>query len=310
MKMTAKVVPEDSHVVVIQRNPTSGTGRGRRGLLNFIRRLREAGFTVRSFADRDQLDRWIRNLPDPSQIRCLVAAGGDGTLASLAQRHSEFPIALLPMGTENLFARHVRVGRNGIDAAEAVIAGRTALFDTALVNDQRCLIMVSAGVDADVVRRLAAERTGNISHASYLRPVLASFFGYPYPSLVVRDRDGKIVASGSHVIAANLPEYGFRMPLTPLATPHDGLLDVCVFSSAGFLRTAWHALKMRLGFSVERHIVRSRMPELSIESEHQAVPVQFDGDPCEFCPVTVRIDPASLTLIVPDSFPAQTIAAS
>ena len=242
-------------VVVIQRNPTSGTGRGRRQLVVYIRTLRAAGFTVRCFTDRDALDAWVSNFSQPERLRCVVAAGGDGTLSNVAQRHSTLPLATLPMGTENLFSRHLGIPRDGRTAAQAVIGGRTAEFDTATVNGQRFLIMASVGVDGEVVRRLSTQRTGNINHLSYAKPVLQSFLRFSYPELIASDGNGNEIGRGSHIIVANLPEYGFRMPFAPMATPHDAALDVAIFSGRGVFATAWHALKMRLGFSVEGSVI-------------------------------------------------------
>ena len=93
--------------------------------------------------------------------------------------------------------------------------------------------MASVGIDADVVRRLHATRTGNIRHLSYVRPIVGSFLNYAFPKLSVHAADGQLLGEGTHVIATNVPEYGFRMPFCPDADPHDGQLDVRVFKRSG-----------------------------------------------------------------------------
>ena len=189
-----------------------------------------------------------------------------------------------------------------------MIGGRTAEFDTATVNGQRFLIMASVGVDGEVVRRLSTQRTGNINHLSYAKPVLQSFLRFSYPELIASDGNGNEIGRGSHIIVANLPEYGFRMPFAPMATPHDAALDVAIFSGRGVFATAWHALKMRLGFSVEGSVIRSRQTLVHISSadgeaaNRAAAPIQFDGDPCGFCPAEISIQPAAMTCVVPGSF--------
>ena len=284
--------------VVIQRNPTSGSGRGARQLKILIADLRQAGFRVRLFASRERMDAFLAQEEVRAEIHCVVAAGGDGTVASVAQRHPEFPVAVMPLGTENLVARHLRIPKCGRTAAAVIRDGKTKIYDTAFVNDQRCLLMVSVGMDGDVVRRLSMVRSGNISHLSYARPILGSLLKYDFPVVSVHDDDGTLLAQGTHVIVTNIPEYGFRMQFSPDANPHDGQLDVRVFHRTGPIRTLMHIIRTRLGMADRQgdvtRITRSGV-ELRCETD---APVQFDGDPAGSCPVRVRIEPASMTLMV------------
>ncbi|GAB5442357.1 MAG: diacylglycerol kinase family protein [Fuerstiella sp.] len=286
--------------VVIQRNPTSGSGRGRQQIRMLIRHLREAGFVVRLFANRDRLDDFVQRSEIRNSIFALVAAGGDGTVAGLCHRHPDLPIAVLPMGTENLVARHLNIPRCGRTVANMIRGGKSRVFDTAFVNDQRFLLMASAGVDAEVVHRLSTERTGNISYWSYLQPIARSFLKYHYPPIDVCSRDGKVLATGSHVIVTNIPEYGFRMKFSPQADPADGKLDVRIYQHAGRQRTILHALRTRAGWGDRPgDVVRLQAESVELKARDQHVPVQFDGDPVGLCPVQIRIDPQSLRLFVP-----------
>lgn len=291
-------IGDDRRLVVIQRNPTSGSGRGARDLKLLISELRKAEFRVRLFANRDRFDEFVSQPKERAAIRCLVAAGGDGTIGSLANRHAEFPIATLPLGTENLMARHLKISRCGETVARLITGGVTRTFDTGMINDQRFLLMASVGIDADVVRRLHAERTGNIRHLSYAGPILRSFLNYTFPRLSVHSQDGELLCEGTHVIVTNVPEYGFRMPFCPAADPHDGLLDVRVFKHGGRFSTLRHATRTRLGFSDRSSdVVRFRAAEIEVRSEVTTA-AQFDGDPAGTCPARILVAPASMTLVV------------
>lgn len=285
--------------ILIQRNPTSGSGRGATELRKLIRELRAMRYRVRLFARRENLDEFLSRPDVKATVTCLVAAGGDGTVASLAHRHSEYPIAVLPLGTENLVARHLKIPRCGRTVAEMIKQNKVKYFDTGFVNDQRFLVMVSAGVDAEVVRRLSTIRTGNISRLSYVWPIVQSFFRYRFSGVEVHGPDGQLLASGSHVIISNMPEYGFRMPFCPEADPTDGRLDVRVFRSAGATASLLHAIRTRLGLSDSRRdVARFCLTEVHLRSDSETVPVQFDGDPTQYCPVSVTVAPKSMKLIV------------
>ena len=284
--------------VVIQRNPTSGSGRGGQQIRILARELKSAGYQVRLFANRDRLDEFLDQPKIHTDVACLVAAGGDGTVASLAHRHPEFPIATLPLGTENLVARHLQIPRCGRTVAKLIQKNVTRTFDTGFVDDQRFLLMVSAGLDAEVVRRLSSVRSGNISHVSYVWPILQSFLGYKGPVVDVHNDTGDVTASGTHVVVTNIGEYGFRMKFCPDADPQDGLLDVRVFTKRGRIRTILHALRVKLGFADRvDDVIRFQATSVELRSAG-AAPVQFDGDPAGQCPVKIRIDPQSMKLIV------------
>lgn len=286
-------------LVVIQRNPTSGSGKGRQELHTLITELRGANFKVRLFASRERLDAYVAMPGVAEQIRCLVAAGGDGTIGSLVNRHAGFPIATLPMGTENLVSRHLGINRDGHAVAGVIKAGRIRRFDVGEANGVTFLLMASVGIDADVVRRLHHDRSGNIHHLSYLKPIVKSFFNYSYPKLTVLDSDGEVVATGSHVIATNVPEYGFRMKFSPDSDPHDGRVDVRVFQRFGLIATVLHVIRTRLGMKDRSgHVFRLVLQDIEIQSSSPSTPCQCDGDPVPDCPLKIRMNAAAMTLVV------------
>ncbi|MCR9202486.1 MAG: hypothetical protein NXI04_27920, partial [Planctomycetaceae bacterium] len=175
-------------------------------------------------------------------------------------------------------------------------------FDTGLVNEQSFLLMTSAGVDADVVRRLHAVRTGNIHHLSYVRHIFQSLRRYEYPQLSVFDTEGNLLGQGTHVIATNIPQYGFGIPFAPAANPFDGQLDVRIFRRRGTLPTAWHALRTRLHLADrDQDVVRFSARAIRVESDLPDTPAQCDGDPAAACPLDIRLVPSSMTLVVPET---------
>ena len=214
---------------MIQRNPTSGSGKGRKDLRELISELRTVGLKVRLFASRERLDTYVNSQEVAGQVRCLVAAGGDGTVGSLVNRHPGFPIATLPLGTENLVARHLGIARDGRALAQLIAQERTRRFDVGDANGTTFLLMASVGVDSDVVRRLHESRRGNIRHLSYLKPIIQSFCRFNYPLLTVCDSAGEVVATGSHRLRQTFRNTGFGCHFHQTRIRMMGLL-MCEFS--------------------------------------------------------------------------------
>jgi len=297
----ASTIPAARRLVVIQRNPGSGSGAGRIELLRLIRVLRTAEFHVRMFRRRPQLDAFLSHAHNSQRLRCIVAAGGDGTVADVANRHPGCPIAILPLGTENLLAKYLLLRRCGQTLANIIMAGRTRVFDTATANGRRFLLMLSVGVDANIVHAIHQTRTGTIRRIGYVLPTLRAFLSSQPRLIQVSTPDGQFTSSGTHVIVTNIPRYGFGLAFAPEAISDDGLLNIRVYHGSTRWQIFWHAVRLKLGLPIRAtectRFVGTRVL-LESSSDEPDCMVQTDGDPGGTLPVMVEIRAKSLCLIV------------
>lgn len=299
--MNDSTISNDSRLVVIQRNPRSGSGAGRKELLILVRELRLAGFVVRMFRSRSMLDSWLAMPEKRRRLRCIVAAGGDGTVADIVNRFPGCPVAVLPLGTENLLAQYLNIPRCGSALAKIVIAGRTRTLDSAMANHQRFLLMLSAGIDGNIVHAIHANRTGTIRRVGYVWPTLRAFLWSGLTLICAATPDGKHSATGTHVIVTNIPRYGFGLRFAPEATPDDGLLNVRVYHGTTRSRIFWHAIRLKLRLPIQsREYTKFTATHVVLESRGDGLSagVQADGDPCMSLPVCVAVQPASLRVLV------------
>jgi diacylglycerol kinase family enzyme len=234
-------------------------------------------------------------------------AGGDGTMTDVLNETTGIPVAMVPIGNENLFARQFGY-RGPRQVARAVAAGRTRRIDLGCADDRRFGMMVSAGLDADVVRRVARWRAaprGNghgrqlrrVSRFSYLRPALGSIMAYEYPAITLETEDRRV--TGSHVMIFNIPRYAMGLPFVPEARDDDGLLHWVVFEKPGVIALGGYLARVALRRHLRCGSVRHGCARaVRITSERPAA-VQIDGDAAGSTPVDVRIAPKALDVIVP-----------
>lgn len=287
--------------VAIQRNPHSGSGRQAAQLLELIRHLRRAGLRPRLYSDRRELDAAVCDPVRRGGLRAVVSAGGDGTLLDLLNRHPDVPIAVFPMGTENLVAKYLRLPQSGRIIAEMVARRRVEAFDAATLNGRRFLIMASFGVDAAVLHRTHAARSGHISHWAYAGPILHELRNYAPPTLRVAVDDGPAI-EGHLVVVGNLPRYALGLPIVPMANGHDGQLDVRILRGAGLATLMGHL--GRIVFDPGGtcpDIIHLRGTRMRIESD-APVHAQIDGDPGGSTPAEIVVQPATVRLIVPENY--------
>jgi diacylglycerol kinase family enzyme len=292
-------MPTPTRWVAIQRNPLSGSGR-RRPLLEFMASLRRRGLRPRLYSDRGRLDRALSNPELRPMLHGVVAAGGDGTVLDLINRHPGVPVGILPLGTENLLARQFRIPRDGAGAAAVVAHGRLQPLDLGRIGARRFAIMASFGFDAEVIHRAHARRSGHITRMHYFQPICSALRSYKYPEIRVFADDGPQPVAGKLVIVANLPAYALRLGLAPTARGDDGLLDVRVFqrgSTFDMLRYVWLVAMGR--HETLPDVTSLRVRRIRLDS-YVPIPVQADGDPAGYTPSEITVEPAAAQLFVPD----------
>jgi diacylglycerol kinase family enzyme len=289
----------DQKWVAIQRNPRAGSGRRRTRLREFIRELKTRGITPRLFSDRGRLDERLQQPEFRENLVCVVAAGGDGTISDVVNRHPDLPLAVLPLGTENLLARHLKIRCSGKAVAEMIAAGNTRRLDLGRLGKKRFVQMVSVGFDADVIHRLHAERSGTIGKLSYLQPIWQSLRRYQYPQLRLTVDDQSQPLTGRLLVISNLPEYAFHLPVVRSACGDDGQLDVRLFERG----SAFQMMRYVGNVLLRRHekladVTVARGSKFRIESDTPA-PIQIDGDPAGWTPVDISVLPGALQVFVP-----------
>ncbi len=229
-----------------------------------------------------------------ADLECLVAAGGDGTVGDVINRFPGVPVAILPLGTENLLARYLKVPATGAGVAQLIAAGARRRFDLGLLGARRFALMVSAGIDADVVQRVHAARLGHISHANYLQPIFDSLRKYDYPQMRVAVDDAPTGQIASLVMVVNIPAYALGLPVAPSARGDDGLLDVRLFERGSAFQMVRYLCNVALGRHERLPDVASRAAcRIRIDAD-RPVPLQADGDPAGFTPAEISVLPGAL----------------
>jgi diacylglycerol kinase (ATP) len=289
----------DKHVA-IAANPYSGRKSNRAHVEALAAALRAEGLKPRLMWGRDELREAASDGSFVKEFRAVVAAGGDGTLHRVINQQSDLPVAMFPLGNENLFARQFGFSRDPAALARAIAAGKVRRIDLGRAAGQLFSIVVSAGFDGDAAHRLArwresAGRLKRVWSLSYARPMIAAACGYRYQPLDV-DADGRRVR-GSLVMVFNLPQYAARLPLAADALADDGLLDWLVFEKPGSLPLARYALSVWLNRHRRRGDVfygRARRIELTCQ---EPVPVEVDGEAAGHAPLSIEVVPAALQVI-------------
>lgn len=102
----------------------------------------------------DRVEARLRAAANTKGVDAVLAGGGDGTISAAAgiAFATGMPLAVLPAGTMNLFARALKVPLALPEALEAIAAGEIGTVDIATANDRPFVHQFGVGIHARLVR--------------------------------------------------------------------------------------------------------------------------------------------------------------
>jgi YegS/Rv2252/BmrU family lipid kinase len=282
-------------------NPVAGGGRPARALPQVQAELRARGFEQRfeytkSLAHAQQLA-----LVAAANGEVVVAFGGDGLIGAVAGvlKQSDGVVGILPGGRGNDLCRVLGIPLKPVAACAVLDSGVIRQLDLGEAGGRTYAGIASCGFDS-VANRIANETTFVRGSPVYALALLRALPGWQAAQFEVTIDGGETHRfSGYSVAAANSRQFGGGMRLAPDATLSDGLLDVVMIadmSKRRFLRLCPTVFTGRhVGY---REVEVRRGREVNIQASEPFTPYA-DGEAIAELPVTVRVLPGAVRVIVP-----------
>ena len=241
----------------------------------------------------------------------IVAAGGDGTVNEVLNGIADAPdgfararLAVLPLGTVNVFARELGLPLRLSAAWQTILNGRERRIDApfaefvGIAGKQRRYFaqLAGAGLDARAISLVKWEAKKRFSQLAYVLAGMKAMRG-PHPPITVETEGRSVI--GEFVLVGNGRFYGGSLPVFPDARLDDGLLDVCVFP-----RVSWSLIaRYAAGFVTGRpfppgeaqmlRVSRARLTAVAV------VPFELEGDACGTLPLELGLLPGVLRVVAP-----------
>ncbi len=236
-----------------------------------------------------------------SGTRLVVAAGGDGTIAEVANglNGSGCRLGVIPLGTANVMAHELALPFAARDVAAALAFGRTQVIWPGLatgVDGARVFVqMLGAGFDARVVQRLPLPLKRALGRGAYVVQTLRELAEYRFRPIRV-EIDGQACDTAS-VIVSKGHFYAGRYILAPNATPTARGFTVALFDRSGPVSALLYGAALPLNLLPRMPGLRLlRAERVSILSEQ--VPTQTDGDFAGTAPLHVCDTPTPIEVVV------------
>ncbi len=153
----------------------------------------------------------------------IVAVGGDGTVNEIASalKHSKAALGIIPMGSGNGLARHLKIPLNTIKAIEFLNSSSTRTIDTCTLNDTPFFCTAGVGFDG-YVGDVFAKQTSR-GFWTYLKCSIHEFFRYTPKTYSFENKNIKAYL----ITIANAGQFGNDVFISPLSDIEDGKFEVC-----------------------------------------------------------------------------------
>jgi YegS/Rv2252/BmrU family lipid kinase len=230
----------------------------------------------------------------------VAALSGDGLIGKVAGELAGTGgvLAVLPGGRGNDLARALGVPHDAEAAARVLASGRIRELDLGEVDGRPYIGIASCGFDSEA-NRIANEAPPALGNLVYVYGALRALAAWK-PARFDLSLDGRGLSfSGYSVAVANSPRYGGGMHMAPQAELDDGLFDVVMSGRASKRRALRGLPKLFDGTHVDLpyvHIERAREVRIAADRPFS---VYADGDPIGDLPVTVRVRPRAVRVLVP-----------
>jgi len=284
-------------------NSHSGGGGYRRDLPLILDSLRGLGYDVeeRETAGVGDATRLAREAVEQG-LDLVCAIGGDGTVNETINglAGAEVPLAIVPTGTVNVLAMELGIPLDPPDAVKLLEVGTVSWIDLGLAGDRYFGLMAGVGMDAAVVASLNPVMKKAFKEAAFAVQGLATYLTKEEP--LIRVTTAERTVEGYFAVFGNSSNYGGGFGITPLADMRDGLLDVCVLKDKSFLSTIWYWSAALINAHIKHPKVeyfRTEAAEIVTVEEGKEVLVQTDGEVAGKLPITCRVVPRSLRVVVP-----------
>lgn len=283
-------------------NPISGPGKGNKTNLKVLidrtidKQVYDYDIAFTEYANHATE---LANKAKNGGYDCVVAIGGDGTINEVARAvlHSPACLGVVPSGSGNGLARHLKIPLDTTRALEALNNAKEITIDTGLLNDHPFLCTAGVGFDAHIGKVFAeSDRRGFMT---YLKKTVTEFSGYKNKHYRIELEDIAMDKHAFIVAFANAGQYGNNAHISPYSDIQDGLLDLCVVKN--FPKASVFSMGVRLfnkSLPSSKYVETYSFKELSMHiGENQ--PVHIDGEPFMMeGEVHVKIVPASLKVMV------------
>lgn len=282
-------------------NPKAGN-KSRRNVVDFIKKYLSHGVSYDILLWKDlemDITAEVKSKMVEKNYDLAVAIGGDGTINRVAQAliGSNVVLGIIPLGSGNGFARHLKVSLKFEEAFDLIFKqGSVLSIDVGFANGQYFFCTMGVGFDAYIGKLFAT--AGKRGLWTYIRLVIREFIKYKAKEYVLQMNGSQYQIKAFFITCANANQWGGDVLVAPQALINDGFLDVVVFKPFKWYQVAGAAIKLLTGrLHQSRRVTIYRTNAVNIQCQNPE-PIHYDGEPGDdVLQLSVKLMASSLKVV-------------
>ena len=231
----------------------------------------------------------------------VVAVGGDGSVNETAKVlvNSNTSLGIIPAGSGNGMARHLKISVNTIKAVKLLNDGKSETIDTLNVNDRFCIGTIGIGFDAYIAHLFS--KKAKRGYSTYVKLVLTEFSSFKEKSFSILV-DGKQYDRDCFLLTfANSSQFGNNAVIAPFANVRDGIIDISMMGKFPALAAPSLIYRLMNNTIYKSSYFNSLRGKNITVINKKIMQGHIDGEPVLFeSDLNIKINPLSLKVIVPD----------
>ena len=213
------------------------------------------------------------------KVDVVVAIGGDGTINEIARAlvHSETALGIIPCGSGNGLARHLRIPMEPKAAIDIINQGNRLCIDYGKINNIPFFCTCGVGFDAFVSLKFAD--SGKRGLLTYLENTLHESLTYQPETYEIENEEGTMKYKAWMIACGNASQYGNNAYIAPQASLTDGLMDVTIMEPFTVLDVPSLSFQLfNKTIDQNSRVKTMRAKKIKIHRAYDGV-MHFDGDP-------------------------------
>lgn len=223
-------------------NPNSGS-KSASVKKNIIKELQSIPKSILHFTEYSNHASQLASEAIANNATKVLVIGGDGTINEVASQlvHQVIPLGIIPMGSGNGLARHLKIPMNFKKALHKSLNGVIQQIDVAYFNEKPFFCTAGLGFDAVVAHQFAkGKKRGFIN---YIKSTFQSIWKYQGIQITDNSNHRKELFS---LTFANANQFGNNAFISPYSNLQDGLFEIIEVQPMNLLKLSELGIRLFL----------------------------------------------------------------
>ena len=283
-------------------NPFSGEAVVTKNLDTIIEKYQAKGYTIVPFRISTEQSLEDAFLDIDSSYHHILGAGGDGTINQIInimkKKNLDIPLAILPVGTANDFAKYIGMPADIGSACDKILAGKIQEIDLGKANDKYFINVFSFGLFTDVSHKTPTHLKNTIGKLAYYLNGIKELPSFK--KLDIKVTSDKFFYEGNALIFFTFNgRTAGNINISYKSEINDGLLDVIIVKGENIRST----LSSLLAFLKLEHlekpkdIIHFTTSDFTVEYSDSSLESDIDGEVGPTSPIHISCIENGLKMI-------------